>query len=257
MSQSRHNAWFAILLIVLVPGLFLLVPWLTSRVVSITYSGIVQDLVILVVIGVLNHYLFKMPINWWHAQHGWKQALACLPAIIILLVPKIPSVLKLGQLTFNPMIFFYAGYILLIGITEEYIYRGVLLPLLAKALPGRTLLVIILDSLAFGSMHLINLTGLNLSYVLPQMLLAAITGLLLCGIYLKTKNLIWPILIHALSDINMIASFMSHTHNRAGLAIPHTVSLGITAIAIILFILVAGFVYWQTRHLNLNKQFAD
>ncbi|MFC6202754.1 CPBP family intramembrane glutamic endopeptidase [Lactiplantibacillus nangangensis] len=254
MSQSRHYPWFAILLIVLVPGLFLLVPSLTSRFVPGLYSGIVQDAVILVATWGLNHYLFKIPIKWWHSTHGWQQFLACLPALVLLLIPKLPAWIALGKLSFSPMIFFYAGYILLIGLTEEYIYRGVLLPLLAKALPGKTLLVIIIDSLAFGSVHLINLTGLNWSYVLPQLFLAAVTGVLLCGVYLKTKNLILPILLHAASDLNMINTFMSHTHNRAGLNTPWTISLLIVLVAAILFLLVVGFVYWQTRHINIEKQ---
>ncbi|BDZ30205.1 CPBP family intramembrane glutamic endopeptidase [Lactiplantibacillus sp. WILCCON 0030] len=254
MSQSRRYSLFSIILIVLVPLLLLFIPLITKRVVSDTYSGIAQDLIVLVIIWALNHYLFKMPIKLWQSQHGWQQLLNCLPAALFLLVPKIISALQLAKLPFSAMILFYGGYVLLIGITEEYCYRGVLLPLLAKALPGKTMLVIILDSLAFGCVHLINLTGLNWTYVLPQLMMASVTGLLLCGVYLKTKNLMLPILLHAFSDINMIVQFMSHTHTRSNLSSPNGIALGLTLIFAVIFLIVAAFVYWQTRHLNIEKQ---
>lgn len=257
MSQSRRYSWLAIFLIILVPALFLVVPWLTGWAVPVLYSGLSQDLIILIIVVALNHYWFKIPIKFWHSQHGWQQLLVCLPAILILLLPKALGIWQVARLPFSPMILFYGGYVGLIGITEEYIYRGVLLPLLAKALPEKTLLVIIIDSLAFGSVHLINLTGLNLSYVLPQLMLAAITGLLLCGVYLKTQNLILPMLLHALSDVPMILTFMNHTHNRHGLNISNQGSLILGLGAFGLFLIITGVVYWQTRHLDIEKQLAN
>ncbi|AVK61735.1 hypothetical protein C5Z25_08065 [Lactobacillus sp. CBA3605] len=188
-------------------------------------------------------------------QQPWKQALQLLPALIFLLLPVSQNYVHLFQLDFKPIIFLYFGYILLIGITEEYVYRGVLLPLLGRALPHRPMTAIIIDSLLFGMSHvLVNSHQLALNYVIPQALYAAVCGLLLCGVYLKTRNLILPMLLHALSDVGLVVQFMTHTHTQRAL----TFSAQTTVISLILtsgfFIIVAAVVYWQIRHVTIEEQ---
>ena len=123
-----------------------------------------------------------------------------------------------------------------------------LLPLLRQCFPHRLILAICIDSLLFGLTHLlINSSQLTLSYVIPQVFYAAAGGLIFCGLYLRTNNLVWPIFLHALSDVSVVVSLATHTHTAAKLSIPVAYAIGISVLYLVLFIIIAFIVRWQVR----------
>jgi len=253
MMKNFKYGWSSLLLLfILVPLLFRLSSLIP---VPMLYTGIVQDLVVLIVIGLLNHYLFQIPIHWWHGQKIGNQLVQLIPGLILLVLPIFASHLKLFTLPFSGTLMLYVGYVFLIGLTEEYVFRGIMLPILGHLLPNRQMLVICLDSIFFGLFHLIvNSGSLTLSYVIPQMFIAAVSGLLFCGIYLRTNNLLWAILLHAFSDMNLVINLTDHAHTANQLEIPTTIAVSMSVISIIAFIAVAFLVRWQVKNVTFKQQ---
>lgn len=78
-------------------------------------------------------------------------------------------------------------------VTEELIYRGVIFRFLERRV--NSIYALIVSSLLFGIVHM--------SFV--QSVYAGIMGLIAGIVYMKTRKLIWPVIIHI--TINTLASF--------------------------------------------------
>lgn len=91
---------------------------------------------------------------------------------------------------------------LMVGFAEEYLFRGLLLPLFLKKYGMRAngiFISILLTSLFFGVFHLINLTkGDPISQVLVQVIFASFIGFFFGALLLKTKKLIPISITHGL-----------------------------------------------------------
>ena len=93
--------------------------------------------------------------------------------------------------------------VIFIGIMEELIFRGLLFRA-AEVLMGEHLAVII-SSILFGLIHLVNLSGNNaVSYVLFQVVFNAVIGLGFAALRAKTKSILAGIIIHIILDMNGI-----------------------------------------------------
>ncbi|WP_161002393.1 MULTISPECIES: CPBP family intramembrane glutamic endopeptidase [Furfurilactobacillus] len=94
-----------------------------------------------------------------------------------------------------------------VGLTEEYIFRGMLLPLAIRAFSGKHQIFfgVMVSSILFGSTHLFNLTQQSWLATSEQMLTATAVGALFAAIYLRTGNLWFAIVTHALQDFPGIA----------------------------------------------------
>lgn len=101
--------------------------------------------------------------------------------------------------------------VLLVGLFEELLFRGVLFPLLIKALAGcknPLVLAAISSSLLFGVVHFVNLFSQpdNWSGILSQVCFATAIGVYFSGLLLRTENILVPILIHVLVNFTFGAS---------------------------------------------------
>ena len=89
---------------------------------------------------------------------------------------------------------------LLVGIGEEEVFRGVLLPFINEK--NSRFKAILYSSLIFGGVHLLNISSLSsIPYCLLQALYSFGTGLLFAFIYVYSKNIIYPIIVHFLFDL--------------------------------------------------------
>ena len=79
-------------------------------------------------------------------------------------------------------------------ITEEMIYRVILVDRLTRKLPG--IVCIILSSLAFGLIHLNSLSAVGLASILPTF----VSGLLSAIVYYNTKNITIPVILHVFNN---------------------------------------------------------
>jgi len=102
--------------------------------------------------------------------------------------------------------FFIVGYVtLLVGISEELIFRGIFLhALLGRMTPQKA---VILSAIAFSLLHSINvIAGLTIYMMLVHMLLTFISGFYLAAVMLKTKSIIPLIIWHWFWDFLTIGS---------------------------------------------------
>lgn len=96
---------------------------------------------------------------------------------------------------------------LMAGICEETIYRGVGTSYLMRQWreEKKILPAMIITSTVFGLIHLVNLTGGSpLLIVIPQVINAAVIGMLLCAVYLRSGNLIPVMVLHTLNDFGKL-----------------------------------------------------
>lgn len=89
-----------------------------------------------------------------------------------------------------------------VPVSEELLYRGVLLWLLVLAFrrvapPGRVaLLAILTDGLAFGCAHLANATKLDIGFVAPQAIFAVVLGLGCAALAMRTRSVLPAMVLH-------------------------------------------------------------
>lgn len=80
MSSTKRGWGAVISIFILVPILFKLIAKLP---VPTLYSGLAQDLLVLLIFLLLNHFWFKISIQWWQSQSLARQCLQLIPGIII------------------------------------------------------------------------------------------------------------------------------------------------------------------------------
>lgn len=138
---------------------------------------------------------------------GKKGLLLCVPAFLVALdnfpfLPLITGSLKFVGSAGN--IFPYILYCLSIGVMEETIFRGNLLPLFmfkfSRDKKG-TFWAVVVSSAIFGAMHLLNLLGGFSPMVFLQVGYSFLIGCMCAAATLFSGNIIVPIIIHALFDI--------------------------------------------------------
>ena len=98
---------------------------------------------------------------------------------------------------------FFAN-MLLVGVAEEFLFRGVVAETLLEHFGtsrGGVWKACLLSGLYFGAAHLTNLTGSAPLGVLMQCVFAASLGTLLAAVYFRTGNIWVTVFIHAAMDI--------------------------------------------------------
>lgn len=97
----------------------------------------------------------------------------------------------------------FTAAMLFVGLAEEMIYRGLLLNLMLRKWGSDARGVwkaVFVSAAIFGGAHLTNLFFASALTVIVQAVNAAAGGVLFCAIYIKTKNLLAVIAVHALVD---------------------------------------------------------
>lgn len=100
---------------------------------------------------------------------------------------------------------------LFIGLTEEFLCRGVIVNLLMEHY-GRSAVgvkySVLISGILFGLFHLSNAIGgvIEFTGVLVQVLITSAMGMLFTAIYLRTKNIWVVVLLHAFNDFAALLS---------------------------------------------------
>ena len=133
---------------------------------------------------------------------------------------RIPILLRLFGIdygAFSPGVvpaMFLAG--LLVGFTEELVYRGIVVKLLRNA-GHREVTVAVLSSLLFALSHSINaITGQPVATVAVTVVYTFGFGILMYLALRVTGSLVWPILLHALTDPTTILATGGIDENTLG-----------------------------------------
>ena len=103
------------------------------------------------------------------------------------------------------------------SIFEEVVFRGILLTVFLSRYSQRQ--SIIFSSLGFALMHLLNLvSGRELVWVMGQVVWAFILGLFYGYMFIKTRSLLPPMIVHYLSNV-FISSLTGYMQSRASIEI--------------------------------------
>ena len=255
MHNFKRGLGLALLLFIWVLALFFASALLFSfGWIPMRYAGIAQDAIVLFGVWIFNHYLAHVPVRFWNGHHGWQQFRLALPAVIIVGLLVSANLSKLVKLPFTPLVLLYLAYVLLIGLTEEYVFRGVLLPLIARSFKHHNLVAVLLSSLLFGGLHLINSTHISLTYVLPQILFALAIGTLFASLYVATNNLGLTILLHAATDLSVVVQLIQHPTSTTNLNLSPTMSMMIAIFYGILFVFATLVAVQQTKHVTIPTE---
>jgi membrane protease YdiL (CAAX protease family) len=103
------------------------------------------------------------------------------------------------------------------SIFEEVVFRGIVLTVFMGKYSERK--AIIFSALGFGLMHLLNLaSGRELVWVLGQVVWAFILGLFYGYIFVRTRSLLPPMIVHYLGNA-FIGSLTGYMQSRASIEI--------------------------------------
>lgn len=169
-------------------------------------SGISIRIVLIIIsfflIKKLTFWLFSGLINW----RSFKNPQALL----------IPLTFILGGFatnwntyyTSNPSkLCLFLFFVFSVGIVEEVVFRGIIFPLLIKNFKNvkkPILKAAILSSFLFSAVHFVNLFSQpeNIIGITSQVFFALSIGVFLCGLMIRTENILIPIVIHALVNFS-------------------------------------------------------
>lgn len=160
---------------------------------------LIQDLPILLLLLLFNVKFFKQKILFDSYPIGKTMGLNFLTILYLVIAFAMISHEHSSILTVLSNVITIA----VVAITEEFIFRGLILGNYVKR--GKNLwLAVGISSVYFGLTHLINLTHQNLYNTSLQVIYAIALGILLATIYLKTNNFIYPVLLHFSIDFAAI-----------------------------------------------------
>jgi len=255
MKTFRRGWGAALLLFILVPVMMFAAAWIVKLTgLPTNLSGPFQDGIVVIGAWLYNHYLTRVPIHWWNPRDLDHQFHLAVPSIILVAILALAKLTQLFQMKFQPLMLFYIGYVILIGLTEEFVFRGVLIPLLARSLPNHPLAVIIVDSALFGGLHLINTSQMSWTYVLPQILFAMALGTFFAGLYVSTQNLAWTIGLHAITDISLVTQLIDHPNNFNNFNISPVISAVVAAFYFLLLIVAIVVVSRQVKGIKIKTE---
>ena len=162
--------------------------------------------IVVVVIAFIAHKTAAFRINVKDFFKGFGFGLVPIGISVLLLLSDLGS-LAGQELIRGWEILLIIAKCILIGFTEEALYRGIVQELLTDAFGDSTkkaqITAIVGSSVLFGATHLINALSPQVSFTtaLIQAVTAGFMGLVFGGIFLKAGRSIWPgVLIHAIID---------------------------------------------------------
>ncbi|WP_048000482.1 CPBP family intramembrane glutamic endopeptidase [Lactiplantibacillus herbarum] len=215
MLTKKRSLYGVLISFCLVPVILLFLPYLISFAVPERWGQFADDLAIVVIALLLNHYLWHIDIHFFNRHHSWYQLLQCLPALLFLVFTRIGSwgAMDKGMLTIRVLLT-----VLFVALAEELVFRGLLIPLSLTLTNNRRFLAVVISSVGFAVAHLVNLVHMAPSVVGLQLLLVFSTGMLWGAVYLTTHNLLLTIVLHFFDDLPLFAtkaaggfgSFSSH-----------------------------------------------
>ncbi len=135
---------------------------------------------------------------------------------------------------------------LLIGLDEEFLFRGIVLPLFILSLIKKKKAIfwgVVLSSMLFGLVHFMNLRHQpgNYAGITSQVFFAFALGIFLSGLFLRTGNIMVVVLFHAC--INVILNTSSLQNDFTTVVDSNEIAINDWSFSILSLILFAFFVF--------------
>jgi len=238
--------------------------YITYHLNGVTYGNpeMVQTLwVIEIILSSLTIFITVKYFSWQEvgfAKLQTKQMLWLIPsfALVGFMGVKVFSLLIESNLSEEKLNLVYlVGFTtLLVGFSEELMYRGILLNELLKTY-GKTKAVLI-SAAGFSLLHSVNIFGgLHFPQMLQQLLLTFIFGLFLALIFLRIKNIIPLIIFHWLWDFSLISAgiLKPRPHELESVATTSAIHIGIEIILIIALLITQIFYDRKKRDRSFDQ----
>lgn len=174
-------------------------------------------ILLLLIIGIfrLGFQTFNGFESWYHAKHfqAWFGLL-----LFCGLIFSTNYTLFIETDSVTLVLFIFSN--ILIGLTEEFIFRGTILPLFIMYFKNKKYVLaisILFSSLLFGIGHYSNIFSQSMSFEIAtnQVLMASIFGLILGVIILRTKNLIFVSILHGVLNIGLSSGRLRVENSQA------------------------------------------
>jgi membrane protease YdiL (CAAX protease family) len=192
-------------------------------------QGVAWNLVLgLCVLALATRYFgwtdlgFRAPPVWLSLRLMWFPLLMLLPVFALAFAIGLPPSRAMGFLALNT---------LLIAVSEEWMFRGILFR--AMAAKARIWPAVLLTSVIFGSMHVLNsFTYGGLSQSMVQAIAASMTGLLLGALLIRTGSIWPPIALHMVWNFGLLlATFEAASLNQPVRPLtPQTLLVGVAIV---------------------------
>ncbi|WP_125762021.1 CPBP family intramembrane glutamic endopeptidase [Companilactobacillus hulinensis] len=223
MTSKKRDILSLIGLIFYIPAVILICDFSVSRWVPREFAQLVDDVLIFGIAYFLNSRYLKLDIHFFNIKHIPSQILNSIPGIIMLLLFKHFN--NVG-VTKNFVVLLIT--VIMVGVAEEFTYRGLMLPLVERIFKGKLFLAVLISSIGFGLTHLVNLFNEPLHVAVFQILLAIASGMLYGGIYVTTHNLTIPIILHVLGDVPVMLSKTPSTDSNSLVKMGSSDIMGLT-----------------------------
>ncbi|CAJ2230439.1 lysostaphin resistance A-like protein [Fructilactobacillus sanfranciscensis] len=161
---------------------------------------IIKKILLLLILAMFNRYLLKTKIFYTFEFSGETKKFF----ILIMIIEVLLAIMNPGKIIMAISIGLMAG------IVEEYLCRGLIFGTLyqlfkrKKTIFGKLIVPILLTNLIFSSEHLLNLSSQSLIITGGQMIQTFGMGILFTCLYIRTQNLIVPMIAHFTLDSVMI-----------------------------------------------------
>lgn len=173
-----------------------------AELISSIFIRVILIGAIVFLINKLHHVEFAGLHSWWKFKN--------LHAVLIALVfVGIGSFSNWNTYTNSPreLLLLFTISTVVVGIVEEFTFRGVLFPLFIKSFANAKspiLISAILSSFMFGLTHFLNLLHQpgNIVGITSQVFFATSIGVFFCGLMVRTENILLPSLVHALINLS-------------------------------------------------------
>ncbi|MYV17084.1 CPBP family intramembrane glutamic endopeptidase [Furfurilactobacillus milii] len=231
------GTWLVVIIIALGGG-----AWTTHSGVSRETGIIVYEIVMFAVLFLLNRFWLHQTVYLKPTERSWR--LIPLNWITVVLLGQVILLLFTGSGNLALGI----TMLLFVGTTEEYVFRGLLLPLASRLGHGRNQLWtgVLVSSVLFGLAHSVNALQQPVMATIVQMLSAITIGIMLSAIYLRTGSLLFPIILHGLND------FVPAFYNGSVQETSRVVSL--TEVGpILLFLIVGAFMLRKSKRSTIKN----
>ena len=207
MINTQNNKQFYIVLIVMT--LFLiLIQVISFSEDSVLLNAILNDTLTRVIVGSLFAWiLYRMGYRLFHLnKRAFLSSIIIIVPGIIIAINNFPISAFVNGRTSLEQPFYYVWLYLVecfsIGFFEEIVFRYVVLILIIQRLPNTKKVIfysIVISSLVFGVIHFMNLFyGASFGNTLLQVGYSFMMGMLWAVVFLRTKNIVYPIILHAL-----------------------------------------------------------
>lgn len=217
MQQAAYKTSWLKLFVVFASflAIVILVTPSLDKMLGNNYGFATREIIVIILVTILNYTWIHQPLHF-KSDVSTKNLFAInfLPILFVIFAVAV-TFYKNDIINFKNAIIMGLG----AGITEELVFRGIILPGAMTHFKGHQGMwyAVIITSVVFGMAHMVNLTKQPLEATILQGVNAVALGLVLAAIYLRTRSLIFPMIIHATNDyISTIAAHgVTVVHNQS------------------------------------------